>query len=191
MHLIHDVPAFVDESQCHINVVVDVAKGSNNKYEYDHDLWCFRLDRVIHHSMYYPCEYGFIPQTLCGDGDPLDVCLISTNPTFTGCIVKARAIGILYTKDNAGDDPKIIAVPTDDVDPRWSEIHHIDDLGHHMKEELLLLFKEIKILEHDKYEKIEVKGFWSIFEAKEEITISIKRYQEHKKAEDEKTETGE
>jgi inorganic pyrophosphatase len=179
MHLINDLPAFVEQSKCYINVVVDVPKGSNNKYEYDHALGCFRLDRVIHHSMYYPCDYGFIPQTLCGDGDPLDVCLIMTNPTFTGCLVTARVIGILYTKDNAGDDPKIIAVPTDDVDPRFSEIHHIDDLGHHMKEELLLLFKEIKILEHEKYEKIEVKGFGSILEAQQEIISSIARFEEH------------
>ena len=179
MHLIHDIPAFVDKAKEHINVVIDVPKGSNNKYEYDHDLWCFRLDRVIHHSMYYPCDYWFIPQTLCGDGDPLDVCLIMTNPTFTWCVIKARAIGILYTKDNAGDDPKIIAVPTDDVDPRRSEVHDINGLWHHMKEELLILFKEIKILEHDKYEKIEVKGFGSIAEAQQEIVSSIERYQEN------------
>ncbi|MBQ9554484.1 inorganic diphosphatase [bacterium] len=84
-----------------MNVVVDVPKGSNNKYEYDHELGCFRLDRVIHSSMYYPVDYGFIPQTLSGDGDPCDVCLLVTNPTFTGCIIKARPIGILYTFDNA------------------------------------------------------------------------------------------
>lgn len=108
----------------------------------------------------------------------MDVCLLLTNPVFTGCIVKARAIGVLRTKDNAGDDPKIIAVPTDDVDPRWSEIHHIDDLGHHMKEELLLLFKEIKILEHDKYEKIEVNGFGSILEAQQVIIESIERFKD-------------
>jgi inorganic pyrophosphatase len=86
---------------------------------------------------------------------------------------------MLYTRDNAGDDPKIIAVPTDDVDPRFSEVHHIDDLGHHMKEELLLLFKEIKILEHDKYEKIEVKGFGTILEAQQEIINSIERFKNH------------
>ncbi len=180
MHLIHDLPTFVDQAKWYINVVIDVPKGSNNKYEYDHDLWCFRLDRVIHHSMYYPLDYGFVPQTLSEDWDPCDVCLIVTNPTFTGCIVKARPIGILYTKDNAGNDPKIIAVPTDDVDPRWSEVHHIDDLGHHMKEELLLLFKEIKILEHAKYEKIEVFGFGSVLEAQTEILTSVKRYEEER-----------
>jgi inorganic pyrophosphatase len=91
-------------------------------------------------------------------------------------VIKARSIGILYTSDNAGDDPKIIAVPTEDVDPRRSEVHDVDDLGHHMKEELLLLFKEIKILEHDKYEKIEVRGFGGIAEAQQEIVSSMERY---------------
>ena len=86
---------------------------------------------------------------------------------------------MLYTKDNAGDDPKIIAVPTEDVDPRRSEVHDIDGLGHHMKEELLILFKEIKILEHDKYENIEVKGFGDIEEARQKIIGSIERYQEN------------
>lgn len=179
MHLVHDLPAFVDRKKGYINVIIDVPKGSNNKYEYDHDLGCFKLDRVIHHSMYYPVDYGFIPQTLSEDGDPCDVCLITTNPTFTGCLVKARPIGILYTYDNAGDDPKIIAVPTGDVDPRWDEIHHIDDLGHHMKEELFTLFKQIKFLEHDKYDKVEVKGFWSVIEAQEEVLSSVDRYLSH------------
>ena len=118
MHLVNDIPTFVDEKKGYFNVVIDVPRGSNNKYEYDHHLGCFRLDRVIHSSMYYPVDYGFIPQTLSEDGDPCDVCLLTTNPTFTGCLIKARPIGILYTSDNAGDDPKIIAVPTWDVDPR-------------------------------------------------------------------------
>ena len=183
MHLIHDIPAFVDQKKWYINVVVDVPKGSNNKYEYDHKLWCFRLDRVIHSSMYYPVDYGFIPQTLSWDGDPCDVCLLVTNPTFTGCIIKARPIGILYTFDNAWEDPKIIAVPTSDVDPRWDEIHHIDDLGHHMKEELFTIFKQIKFLEHDKYDKVDVKGFGSVLEAQQEILSSIERYNESMKNE--------
>ncbi len=181
MHLVHDIPTFVNQQKGYINVVVDVPKGSNNKYEYDHDLGCFRLDRVIHSSMYYPVDYGFIPQTLSEDGDPCDVCLLTTNPTFTGCLIKARPIGILYTSDNAGDDPKIIAVPTSDVDPRRDEIHHIDDLGHHMKEELFTLFKQIKFLEHEKYDKVEVRGFGSILEAQQEVLTSMERYFKTKK----------
>ncbi|AHB40932.1 hypothetical protein P148_SR1C00001G0121 [candidate division SR1 bacterium RAAC1_SR1_1] len=181
MHLVNDISAFVDQKKGLINMVVDIPKGSNNKYEYDHHLGCFKLDRVIHHSMYYPCDYGFIPQTLSEDGDPCDICLLVTNPTFTGCLIKARPIGILYTIDNAGNDPKIIAVPADDIDPRWSEVHCIDDLGHHMKEELLLLFKQIKILEHNKYDKIEVIGFGNVLEAQEEIIISVQRFKDQQK----------
>jgi inorganic pyrophosphatase len=107
--------------------------------------------------MYYPCDYGFIPQTLSEDGDPCDVFLLVTNPTFPGCLVQARPIGILYTSDNEGDDPKIIAVPINRIDPRRDEIQHIDDLGQHMKKEMLMFFKEIKLLEHEKYDKVDVR----------------------------------
>ena len=183
MHLVKDISAFADQEKWYINVIVDVPKWSNNKYEYDHKLWCFKLDRVIHSSMYYPVDYWFIPQTLSLDWDPCDVCLLVTNPTFPWCLIKARPIGILYTSDNAWDDPKIIAVPTSDVDPRWDEIHTIDDLGHHMKEELFTIFKQIKFLEHEKYDKVEVREFWSVIEANHEIQTSMKRYQDSLKSE--------
>ena len=90
---------------------------------------------------------------------------------------------MLYTSDNAWDDPKIIAVPVSDVDPRWDEIHTIDDLGHHMKEELFTIFKQIKFLEHEKYDKVEVKEFWSVNEAQNEIITSMERYQQSLKSE--------
>ena len=147
----------MDEKKGIITVVVDIPKGSNNKYEYDEEHGFFKLDRVIHHSMYYPCDYGFIPQTLSKDGDPCDVFLLVTNPTFPGCVIHARPVGILYTSDDAGEDPKIIAVPISEVDPRWDEVHHIDDLGKHMKEEMFMFFKEIKHLEHAKYDKVEIQ----------------------------------
>lgn len=182
MHLANDIKPFVDEKLWIINMIVDIPKWSNNKYEYDEELGCFRLDRVIHHSMYYPCDYWFVPQTLSEDWDPCDVFLLVTNPTFPGCLVQVRPIGILYTTDNAWEDPKIIAVPTNDIDPRWEEIHHIDDLGQHMKKELLTFFKEIKLLEHDHYEKVDVKWFGWVLEAQEEVKISVDRYKkQHKK----------
>ena len=178
MHLGKDLPTFVDQKKGIITVVVDIPKGSNNKYEYHEDGGYFKLDRVIHHSMYYPCDYGFIPQTLSKDGDPCDVFLLVTNPTFPGCVIQARPIGILYTSDNEWDDPKIIAVPISSIDPRRDEVHHIDDLGHHMKKEMLMFFKEIKLLEHEKYDKVDVQWFGSVLEAQEEIMTSAKRYQE-------------
>ncbi len=126
--------------------------------------------------MYYPCDYGFVPQTLSKDGDPCDVFLLVTNPTFPGCVVQARPIGILYTSDNAGDDPKIIAVPTSIIDPRRDEIKHVDDLGQHMKKEMLMFFKEIKLLETEKYDKVDIKGFGSVEEARQEIIQSKERF---------------
>ncbi len=179
MHLGRDIEPFVDQKKWVINVVVDIPKWSNNKYEYDEARWCFKLDRVIHHSMYYPCDYGFIPQTLSKDWDPCDVFLLVTNPTFPGCIVQARPIGILYTTDNAGEDPKIIAVPISQIDPRRDEINHIDDLGQHMKKEMLMFFKEIKLLEHEKYDMVEVHGFGSVLEAQEEVITAAQRFQDH------------
>ena len=179
MHLWRDIPSFADKEQKVIHAVIDIPKGSNNKYEYDETLGCFTLDRVIHHSMYYPCDYGFIPQTLSKDGDPCDVFLLVTNPTFTGCLVKARPIGILYTTDNEWEDPKIIAVPMGD--PRWDEVVTIDDLWSHMQKEMLLFFKEIKILEHEKYDKVEVFGFGTIQEAYDEVATAVARYREHEK----------
>ncbi len=179
MHLGRDIEPFVDQKKWVINVVVDIPKWSNNKYEYDEDRWCFKLDRVIHHSMYYPCDYGFIPQTLSKDWDPCDVFLLVTNPTFPWCIVQARPIGILYTTDNAGEDPKIIAVPISKIDPRRDEINHIDDLGQHMKKEMLMFFKEIKLLEHDKYDMVEVHGFGSVLEAQEEVLTAAQRFQDN------------
>ena len=179
-NLVNDVNTYADEEKNYINVVVDIPAGSHNKYEYDHELWCFKLDRVIHHSMFYPCEYGFVPQTICGDGDPLDVCLFTTDPTFTGCVIKARPIGILYTADQDGDDPKIVAVPIPKVDPRRDEVETIDDLGHHKKEELSILFKEIKHLEKAKYDKVIFKWFGSVEDAIAEIKASRQRFLEWK-----------
>lgn len=181
MHLCNDIKTFVDEEKWTINMVVDIPKWSNNKYEYDEEWWYFKLDRVIHHSMYYPCDYGFAPQTLSEDWDPCDVFLLVTNPTFPGCVIEVRPIWILYTTDDAGDDPKIIAVPSSSVDPRREEIRHIDDLWAHRKKELLSFFKEIKLLEHNKYDKIDVRGFGSVQEAKEEIIKSVERFNEHMK----------
>lgn len=179
MHLWRDLPPFADKEQRIVHAVVDIPKGSNNKYEYNEEYGCFTLDRVIHHSMYYPCDYGFIPQTLSKDGDPCDVFLLVTNPTFPGCLVKARPIGILYTTDNEGEDPKIIAVPVGD--PRRDEVITIDSLWTHMQKEMLLFFKEIKILEHDKYDKVDVVWFGSIQEAYKEIATAVERYKENEK----------
>lgn len=158
------------------HVVIDLPKGSSNKYEYDEEGGYFKLDRVVHHQMFYPFDYGFIPQTHSDDGDAIDVCLLTTYPTFPGCVVKARAIGMIKTADEKGGDNKILAVPVSKVDPRFNEIQSISDLPKHVQEEYLLHFKELKKLEKAKYDKVVIDGYGSVDEAKAEIARAIDSY---------------
>lgn len=173
INLYHEIPAGDSEV---FHMVVDLPKFSSNKYEYDEEGGYFKLDRVLHSQMFYPFDYGFIPQTHSDDGDALDVCLLVTYPTFPGCVVKARTIGMLKTADEKGGDNKILAVPVSKLDPRFDEITSIDDLPKHVQEELLLHFKEIKKLEKAKYDKVVINGFGSVEEAKAEISRGIEAY---------------
>ena len=97
-----------------IDVVIEIPQGSRNKYEYDHKSGAIRLDRVLYSSVHYPTDYGFIPDTLSQDGDPLDVLVLVYEPTFSGCIVPVRPVGVLRMTDDKGYDEKILAVPTGD-----------------------------------------------------------------------------
>jgi inorganic pyrophosphatase len=158
------------------NVVIDLPKGSANKIEYDEEGGYFKLDRALHQSTFYPFDYGFIPQTHAGDGDATDACVLLTHPTFSGCVIKCRAIGMIKTADQDGDDAKIIAVPVAKVDPRFNEVQTIEDLPAHVREEFLLFFKEYKKLEKAKYDKIMINGFGAVEEAKAEIAQSMAAY---------------
>ena len=111
-----------------INMVVEIPYNSFVKYEYDIKEKIMRCDRVLHTAMAYPGNYGYIPNTLSGDGDPLDVLMICEYPIYPGIIVKARMVGVLFTKDEKGDDEKIIAVPSTQVDPNYSDISNYTDL---------------------------------------------------------------
>lgn len=175
INLYHEVSAGSAEE---FNVVVDLPKGSSNKYEYDEDGGYFKLDRVVHHQMFYPFDYGFIPQTHSDDGDAIDVCLLVTYPTFPGCVVKARAIGMIRTSDEKGGDNKILAVPVNKLDPRFAEVTSYEQLPKHVQEELLLHFKEIKKLEKTKYDKVVIDGFGSVSEAQSEISRAMHAYSE-------------
>ena len=159
-----------------INVVVDVPKGCNNKYEYSEEGGYFELDRVNYMSMFYPFDYGFIPQTHSEDGDALDVLLLTTYPTFPGCVVKARPIGMLLMEDEAGVENKIIAVPIEKVDPRFKEIQDINDLGEHYKKEIQVYFQDYKKLEPKKYEHVKVDGFEPKEKALEIIKQAVEKY---------------
>jgi inorganic pyrophosphatase len=109
-----------------VNVIVEIPKGTRNKIEYDPTDRVFRLDRVLYSPVYYPGDYGFIPGTLSKDGDALDVLVLVTDPTFTGCVLQARPIGVLEMRDEKGFDEKILAVPAHD--PRFDEISDLSNL---------------------------------------------------------------
>ncbi|AIE75226.1 Inorganic pyrophosphatase [Synechocystis sp. PCC 6714] len=128
-----------------INVLIEIPAGSKNKYEFDKDLNCFALDRVLYSSVHYPYDYGFIPNTLADDGDPLDGMVIMDQPTFPGCVIAARPIGMLEMIDGGDRDEKILCVP--DKDPRYTYVKSINDLAGHRLDEIAEFFRSYKNLE--------------------------------------------
>ncbi|MBM3250975.1 MAG: inorganic pyrophosphatase [Candidatus Nealsonbacteria bacterium] len=174
-NLYKDIPAGENPPE-EINVVVDIPKGSKNKYEYQEDRGYFKLDRTLYSPLFFPFEYGFIPQTISGDGDSLDVILLTTYPTFPGCVISARPIGVLFMKDEKGVDDKIVAVPLEKIDPRFKEVQDIDGLGEHLKKEIELFLADYKKLETEKYKFVEVKGWGDAGQAKEIIKKAVEQY---------------
>lgn len=128
-----------------INAVVEIPRGSHHKYEYDENMDEIRLDRVLHSPVFYPADYGFIPETRSEDGDHLDVLVLITEPLFSGCIVSARVIGVLDMEDEAGQDWKIVAVA--DRDPKLSHVTDITNMDEHYKKEIVQFFEQYKKLE--------------------------------------------
>ena len=112
-----------------LNVLIEITAGSKNKYEYDKDMQALILDRVLYASVHYPYDYGFVPNTLADDGDPLDGMVMMDQPTFPGCIIAARPIGMLEMIDGGDRDEKILCVPVDD--PRYAEVKSLQDVAPH------------------------------------------------------------
>jgi inorganic pyrophosphatase len=139
-----DLPAHPDSPNI-LHVVVEIPKGSRNKVEFDPELGVFRLDRILHSPVHYPGDYGFVTGTLSPDGDPLDALVLVTDPTFTGCFLSARPIGVLLMTDEAGQDEKILAVPNED--PRFAEVEDLSDLPTHLLKEVEYFFQVYKDLE--------------------------------------------
>lgn len=161
-----------------IKVFVEIPKGSRQKYEYDEELGAIKLDRALYSAVYFPFEYGSIKETLGEDGDPLDVVLLSSFPTFPGCIVESEAIGLLEMEDEEGIDTKIIAVPIKKIDPRLSFIKDINNIPEHQKKEIKEFFETYKNLEPGKWVKL--KEFRPKNLAEKIIEEGIKRYQAKK-----------
>ena len=128
-----------------VNALIEIPKGSRNKYEYDERTGKLLLDRVLYSSVHYPTDYGFIPETRAPDGDPLDILVVIHEPTFPGCIVPARPIGGLDMLDEKGSDFKILAVPTGD--PRFDTTRELRDLEPHWLKEIETFFATYKLLE--------------------------------------------
>jgi inorganic pyrophosphatase len=165
----HDIDAGSEEE---INVVVENVKGSSNKIEYDNERGCFMLDRVLYSPVFWPFDYGFIPRTWHEDEDPVDVVLLTTYPTFPGCVVKARPIGVIIMEDEKGIDDKIVAVPI--KDPRFKNIKSIDDLNEHLRKEIQDFFESYKKLEPGKFVKF--KEWQGVEKAKEIIRKAKEEY---------------
>lgn len=128
-----------------INVLIEIPAGSKNKYEFDKDMQAFALDRVLFASVQYPYDYGFIPNTLADDGDPLDGMVIMDQPTFPGCVITARPIGMLEMIDGGDRDEKILCVP--DEDPRYVAVKSLADVASHRLDEIAEFFRTYKNLE--------------------------------------------
>jgi len=128
-----------------IDVLIEIPRGSRNKYELDRERGVIRLDRVLYSSVHYPTDYGLIPETLSPDGDELDVLVMVEEPTFPGCLVAARPIGVLEMHDEQGEDSKILAVPLGE--PRFSEVWKLRDLSPHWLREIENFFETYKRLQ--------------------------------------------
>jgi inorganic pyrophosphatase len=146
MHPWHD--SYVDETVVEkaFPVVIEIPKGSKNKYELDKETGLLRLDRVLYSAVYYPADYGFIPRTFCGDGDPLDALVLSQEPVFPMTIVEARAIGVMRMRDEKGVDDKIVAVSV--RDPAFADYTDKSQLPQHLLRELQRFFVDYKVLEN-------------------------------------------
>lgn len=161
-----------------IDMIVEIPRNSNVKYEFDKKLKQMRCDRIISTSMLYPGNYGYIPKTLSGDGDPLDILLICDYPIYPGTVVRAKVIGVLLTIDEKGDDEKLIAVPGSEVDQSSLLINSLEDLGNHILTKIKHFFEHYKDNETHKW--VKVKGFLSIEDTLKIISNSKKRYLDSK-----------
>jgi inorganic pyrophosphatase len=153
--------------------IVEIPKGSRNKYEWDHEREALVLDRFLFSSVVYPTDYGFIPETLSLDGDPLDVMVCVSEPTFPGCGIEVKPIALFRMEDDQGLDDKVLAVPIHD--PGWNTLERLDDIPTQLQNEIAHFFSIYKNLEN---KRVEVEGWFSREDAVAEIEASRQRYRE-------------
>lgn len=153
-----------------VHAIIEIPQGSSNKYEYKPEMDAIVLDRALYSPLYYPCDYGWIAGTLSEDGDPLDILVFCTHPTFPGCVVTSRPIGSLYMRDEKGLDYKVIAVSS--RDPRFAGVERLEDLPPHFLHEVEHFFRVYKELEHKETEV----GEWQPVEVTHRVILdSVER----------------
>src|SRR5689334_15331630 len=178
MHPWHDIP--VDEAAIAdaFPVVIEIPKGSKNKYELDKETGFLRLDRVLYSAVHYPADYGFIPQTYCDDGDPLDVLVLAQEPVYPLTIVEARAIGVMRMRDEKGIDDKIVAVSVHD--PAFADYTDKDQLPAHVLRQVRRFFEDYKVLEQ---KRVNVEDLLGPADAVNVIREALEHYRKLRRGE--------
>jgi inorganic pyrophosphatase len=143
-----------------VEALIEIPAGSQNKYEFDKERGLLRLDRVLYSPVHYPTDYGYIPETLEEDGDPIDILVMITNPTVPGCVVDCRVVGVLSMEDDKGVDNKLLGVPV--KDPRFRQVHDLEDVPPHVLREIEHFFQTYKDLEG---KSVNIKGWFGNEEA--------------------------
>jgi inorganic pyrophosphatase len=154
-----------------VNVMVEIPKGSRNKYEYDTKRGVIKFDRMLFSAMHYPSDYGFITDTLAEDGDPLDALVLVWEPTFPGCMIESRPVGLFRMRDEKGPDAKILCIPLGD--PMWNHIKTLDDVPPHLLKEIEHFFKVYKDLEE---KKTGIEGWEGLDSALKDIKEAQERF---------------
>ena len=158
-----------------INVVIEIpAHTGPVKYEVDKDTGTLEVDRFLSTAMYYPCNYGYIPQTLSEDGDPADVLVVAPQPLLSGSVIRCRPIGVLGMTDESGGDAKVLAVPISKLTPMYDKIQTAEDFPPVLLQSITHFFEHYKDLEPSKWVKIE--GWQGLEAARDEILSSVERY---------------
>lgn len=157
-----------------LNAVIEIPYGSNIKYEIDKDSGAVVVDRVLYSAVFYPANYGFVPNTLADDGDPADILVLNDYALQAGSVIACRLIGVLVMEDEAGMDEKLLAVPVSKIDPKYDNIKSFTDLPKITQERIKNFFETYKLLEPGKWAK--VKGFEDAKKAEEILQKAIQNY---------------
>jgi len=155
-----------------VKAVIEIPYGSNIKYEVDKDSGAVVVDRVMYSAMFYPANYGFVPNTLANDGDPADILVLTEYPLAPGSVINCRLIGVLIMEDEAGMDEKLLAVPTSKIDPAFEKIQTLDDLPEATLNKIKNFFETYKMLEPNKW--VKVKEFAGKDKAEKILQDSVK-----------------